>query len=394
MTASVVVMNSSAVALATDSAVTVPHGSGMKHYQGACKLVASHAEAPIAMLWYGSPDYLGVPWEVIIKDYRRQRSARLPEVSDYASDFLEYLDAEWTRHDDGEPPAAALARDLLATVEKSLSERTVEPKATIEDKIKAWRQSLQPRQRILTDAEVDRCERLTQWLEKEMRRIDEATDGLPEAAGEALRRAARSAWTHLSTREPLHSGLVFAGFGEGDRLPAMCSYLVGLPVEGKPRRAKGDYVLVTSEFPAAIVPFAQNDLVRLFMEGLHPTLRKFMTDMLGELNEMLGVDDPFVERMKRLLGNHIDDHGRPVVDAVRFLPKADLAEFARALISFTAFRLRMSMAQETVGEPIDVAVVSRSEGVVWVHRSHYFPAHLNPHFYSRYGAIIPPDATQ
>jgi hypothetical protein len=394
MTASVVVMNSGAVALAADSAVTVPHGSGMKHYQGACKLVASHTEAPIAMLWYGSPDHLGVPWEVVIKDYRRQRTARLPEVVDYASDFLEYLDAEWVPHDDGEPPAAALARDLLARVEKSLSRRTVDPSATIDDEIKAWRRSLQPRQRILEDAEVDGCERLTQWLEDELSRIDEVTDGLPKAAGERLRGAARSAWTHLSAREPLHSGLVFAGFGERNRLPAMCSYLLGLPVEGKPRRAKGAYVLVTSKFPAQIIPFAQNDLVRMFMEGLHPTLRKFMADMLGELSEMLDVDDPFVERMKRLLGNHIDDHGRPVVDAVRFLPKADLAEFARALISFTAFRLRMSMSPETVGEPIDVAVVSRSEGVVWVHRNHYFPAYLNPRFYSRYGAIMPPDATE
>jgi hypothetical protein len=48
--------------------------------------------------------------------------------------------------------------------------------------------------------------------------------------------------------------------------------------------------------------------------------------------------------MTRLLNQRIDANGRPVVDAVRFLPKADLAEFARTLIAFTAFRLRMSMS--------------------------------------------------
>jgi hypothetical protein len=119
------------------------------------------------------------------------------------------------------------------------------------------------------------------------------------------------------------------------------------------------------------------------MEGMHPNLRELIVGMFDQLEgeSKLG---PVVERMRRLLSEHVDDHGRPVVEAVRFMPKADLAEFARALIAFTAFRLRMSMSAETVGEPIDVAVVSRAEGLVWVHRNHYFPADLNPQFFSRY----------
>jgi hypothetical protein len=386
MTASVVVMNSGAVALATDSAVTIPYGSGMKHYQGACKLVASHAEAPVAVLWYGSPDYLGVPWEVIIKDYRHTRTKRLPKITDYAADFLSYLNSAWTAGGSigtDEPPAVELARSLFARVEQTLSRQPADLAIAVTDTIAAWEKSLQPRRRVLTQTQVKSCKRLLSWLEAELDQLEETADKLPAAVRRKLRTAACSAWSHLSSHEPLHTGLVFAGFGEEDRLPAMCSYLAGIPAEGYPRLAQGRDVKVSSTKPAIIAPFAQNDQVRLFMEGLHPTLRKLIVGMLGQLEE-LGLPDAYVEQMRRLLGDHIDAHGRPVVDAVRFLPKADLAEFARALIAFTAFRLRMSMASESVGEPIDVAVVSRSEGVVWVHRSHYFPADLNPQFFSRY----------
>jgi len=38
----------------------------------------------------------------------------------------------------------------------------------------------------------------------------------------------------------------------------------------------------------------------------------------------------------------------------------------------------------TVGGPIDVAVITKGDGFVWVKRKHYFRAELNPRFMSRY----------
>jgi hypothetical protein len=392
VTASVVVMNSGALAMATDSAVTVPYGSGMKHYQGASKLVSCHADAPVAVLWHGSPDYLGIPWEVIIKDFRHRDKTKRARITDYADAFFQHLDSEWhTSTWKGKAPAASvLAVDLLEHAEKSLARAPTDRSAAIERSLSEWRKSRQPRRKLLTDATA-RKKGLLEWLDGELDGIEARTGTLEPDLRKRLRDAAVSGWSHISRREPLHTGLVFAGFGEQDRLPTMCSYLVGVPAESKPRRAKGNNIAISQDVPAAIVPFAQNDQVRLFMEGLHPTLRGFIDEMMVELGERLGGDDPFVGRMGRLLGDHIDDHGRPVVDAVRFLPKADLAEFARTLIGFTAFRLRMSMAAEVVGEPIDVAVVSRAEGVVWVHRNQYFPPQLNPQFFRRYGGIMRAD---
>ncbi len=383
MTAGVIVMNASAVALAADSAVTIPYRDGAKHFRGASKLLGLHAQAPVAVFWYGSPDYLGVPWEALIKDFRTQATETRPRVADYQTALFEFVDAEvgeWKLA--GADHARVLVQPLLDRVGKALPAAVADTDNAVGTVIRSWRESLRPRRRVLQGDVVDGCASLWEWLE---RQLDELANGaLPAASRAALRNAARSAWTHLSTKEPEHTGLVVAGFGEGERLPVTCLYLVGVPVGDHPRCAPMDPVAVSAAKPAIIIPFAANAHARLIMEGIDPSLKKwFATVALKQLNELYEVPKAVVDRLTRLFDQQINDLGRPVVEAVRFLPKADLAEFARQMVAFTAFRLRMSMSVETVGEPIDVAVLSRSEGLVWVHRTHYFPAALNPRYVGR-----------
>jgi hypothetical protein len=77
-----------------------------------------------------------------------------------------------------------------------------------------------------------------------------------------------------------------------------------------------------------------------------------------------------------------------VEEMVEFMPKQDLAEFAEALVNLTSLQRRVSAGFETVGGPIDVAVISRAEGLVWVKRKHYFPPELNARFFNRLGGTI------
>jgi hypothetical protein len=44
----------------------------------------------------------------------------------------------------------------------------------------------------------------------------------------------------------------------------------------------------------------------------------------------------------------------------------------------------MSTETETVGGPVDVAVISKGDGFVWIKRKHYFRPELNPGFFSNY----------
>jgi hypothetical protein len=66
-----------------------------------------------------------------------------------------------------------------------------------------------------------------------------------------------------------------------------------------------------------------------------------------------------------------------------FTPKKELAFFAEAMINLTSIKRRVSAEEETVAGPIDVAVISRNEGLVWVKRKHYFDAALNPRYLHR-----------
>jgi hypothetical protein len=75
---------------------------------------------------------------------------------------------------------------------------------------------------------------------------------------------------------------------------------------------------------------------------------------------------------------------------VSFMPKQELASFAESLVNITSIKRRVTAELETVGGPVDVAVISKSDGFVWVKPKHYFDPSLNPrYFYRKYGMIPP-----
>ena len=77
-------------------------------------------------------------------------------------------------------------------------------------------------------------------------------------------------------------------------------------------------------------------------------------------------------------------HSEPIVDIVAQLPKEELAAMAEALVNLTSFKRHVTRQAETVGGPIDVAVISRGDGFIWIKRKHYFRPELNPQFCSNY----------
>ncbi len=74
----------------------------------------------------------------------------------------------------------------------------------------------------------------------------------------------------------------------------------------------------------------------------------------------------------------------PFVKSVEGLEKEDLSDFAESLITLTSLKRKVSPDQETVGGPIDVMVISKGDGIIWMKRKHYFDAGKNHHFFSNY----------
>jgi hypothetical protein len=93
MTAEIVLLNREAVVLAADSAATIEGRSGTKIYHTENKLFTLSKYRPVGVMIYNVVHLCGVPWETIIKAYRRQLNNRcFDTLSEYADDFLKYLE--------------------------------------------------------------------------------------------------------------------------------------------------------------------------------------------------------------------------------------------------------------------------------------------------------------
>jgi hypothetical protein len=142
-------------------------------------------------------------------------------------------------------------------------------------------------------------------------------------------------------------------------------------------------------------------MVATFMDGINPELTRFVHGYLGQvfarLPELIGDQDSrstdlFKTNTQKLLEDFLmkfhdfqaQYQSMPVVRMVKVLPKDELAAMAEALVNLTAFKRRITESIETVGGPIDVAVISKGDGLVWVKRKHYFPPELNQHFFANY----------
>ncbi len=60
---------------------------------------------------------------------------------------------------------------------------------------------------------------------------------------------------------------------------------------------------------------------------------------------------------------------------------------ASTLVGLSSFEQQMSLDRQTVGGPVDVAVISKGDGFIWIKRKHYFPRELNEHFIRNYNDV-------
>jgi len=206
------------------------------------------------------------------------------------------------------------------------------------------------------------------------------------------------------------SGVVIAGFGDGDIFPRLYSMNIGGIADSLLRYDIVDYHRVDFDDPAVIIPFAQSDMVATFMEGIDPAykgvirsfldaiFRRYPIDALNSIPSLnKGQKNKLNARLRSagqaILGSldqelqryQSEKHVRPVVQAIEVLSKDLLAEVAESLVNLTSFKRRISMnSAETVGGPIDVAVISRGDGFIWIKRKHYFRPELNSHFFTNY----------
>ena len=92
MTAVIGILNKSAVALAADSAVTISGSNGRKIFNTANKIFTLSKFHPVGIMIYSSASLMSTPWETIIKIYRQKlKDKSFPTVKEYQDDFIRFL---------------------------------------------------------------------------------------------------------------------------------------------------------------------------------------------------------------------------------------------------------------------------------------------------------------
>jgi hypothetical protein len=425
MTAEIAIFNKEAVVLAADSAVTVSSPGGRKKvYRSVTKIFALSAQRPVAIMINGASSIMGIPWETIIKGYRDQLGERsFDKLEDYAEDFFTYTGGYLTHLDDDAVEEQVYWQigalfGVLEGVSEAMvgqwSEDEEEKKRPMEELLgRALHETVRVTEGHLSQSEPyiplheEQVEQLTKLRRRVVRKALEES-GLGDYCDAALRRRihriAQQALTRHNAWLTAHtvSGLVIAGFGEQQIFPTLRAWdLSGMLTPQGPLRvltSANDLDLETGEPdrpPAGIHTFAQDDMMRSFMEGMEPVLRHHVLDLaqqaLGRLagvaQEMLAElteDDELCEAMdevftaqvpemhglfERELGEtQLEEHTSPVLDMLEMLPREELAVAAEALVSLQSLKQRMTMKVESVSGPIDVVMISKGDGLVWVKR--------------------------
>lgn len=423
MTAEVGLMNRLGVALAADSAVSIGREAN-KIWTSADKLFHLSTSAPVGVMIYGNANFVGVPWESIVKEFRRDLGdRRFRQLREYADRFFTFLSRHRELFPTGqqEHVVSELVESLLLHLREQLEReltREAEERngldareiAPIVEKVVADRLAVvrsHPRLDGFTPAVVSEIRRKAGPTVRNIRK--QLFAELPMTASTA-QKVASLALEMLSRRYlgPYQSGVVIAGFGEAESMPALYSFDVEEMVVNRPRRALAKEEMVSLKNMAAIIPFAQQDMVHAFLQGIDGEVAEYMsastaqlfegmlTAILGAVNNVnpglaASIDQAVRPEVGQLLNSLFQSwrertifHWSPVVEIVSSLPKDELAAMAEAFVNLTKFRRRITPERETVGGPIDVAIITKGDGFVWVKRKHYFDPQLNPRTMARY----------
>lgn len=426
MTAEVGVLNRAGVALAADSAVTIG-ARGSKIYTSADKLFQLTNHAPVGIMVYGSADLLMVPWETIIKEYRKNLGEKtFPHLIDYYNNFIGYLssNASFFPKENQSNFVEFIAYDFfgyLLGIFKEKIEKAIEKNKHIkESEIKSLLTST-----VQEEIEITRKYGSLENIPKDFpkRILNKHKQILAKARKEIFEKLPLSQLTErrlsqlvaelISSKRlihtKIHSGIVVSGFGDNELFPTLVEATIAGVVDDLPLFARTYEISIDYNINSCVVPFAQKEMVHTFMDGIDPEYGSFISSSTSNL--FIGVVDVLIEEVRKKdkkigdeiqntistnLSKLLDDlrsqwndvrkshYSSPVMQMVASLPKDELAAMAEALVNLTKFKRRVSTQQETVGGPIDVAVITKGDGFVWVKRKHYFEAELNPRRISMY----------
>ena len=190
-----------------------------------------------------------------------------------------------------------------------------------------------------------------------------------------------------------NTGIVVVGYGDEDYFPSAIVYRCYGVVLEKFLFTEESRKHINQDDVSHIMPLAQSDMVKTFVNGISPTaaqeIEKSFSKAIDEFCNTIKISGDSAQKARNkacedfiedILNKMFDSHTMPLKRVVGNLPIDELADLAETFIDIESLKERVTRPTQSIGGPVDVAVISKGDGFIWVKRKHYFDKDLNPRF--------------
>jgi hypothetical protein len=409
MTAEIAILNTHGVAIAADSAITLRISENeQKIYNSANKVFTLSKYHPIGLMIYNHASYMGIEWEIIIKEYRKMlKKKSYKTLFEYAKHFIQFVQKyKFIQMEHEKDFLMSFAFGFFSYLKEkfldTLEQDSDNTKGITNRQInKVFNDTINSFKKIYENTPDEKSYTLDQeYINTYKQEINETIKVVFEnyqisnKQNDQLLDLLINEIQKRIGKTSIFTGIVITGFGENEIFPSIYS----CNIHGR----LGNCLIITNEHKeqisinhsAHIIPFAQSEMVSSFMEGIDPRFEEEIVEQLASIIDKIKtiVNDPYKKKMDKIRDDFFDYivkfkkdiYINPIMDIVDSLQKTELAEMAESLVNLTSFKRHVSKESETVGGPIDVAVITKGDGFIWIKRKHYFEIKLNNHFLSNY----------
>jgi len=411
MSAEVAIMNGKGIALAADSAVTFTKTG--KIYNSADKLFALSKYHPVGIMVYNNMSIMGVDWEIIIKSYRDSLGNKsFDKFSEYETDFIKYLSKfPYFTEEEMIDYLGSICLDcfsgcltsLLYDLRKEfndkenieLSEINALFDKTLQEIKEIWEQ-LEDQIHIKEDSDFidsdDFIDSNIETINETLKTVFENYKLSSEQTAELINSLKLYIKKNDSFKE--YSGIVIAGYGEKEIFPTVSSFMVSGKLGERLIYFDRSVTQIGTSILSSIIPFAQRDMVHQFIWGVDDSfsdaaIEKVKTILDSLLPLISDTDKEKKDGISKLFSDYLYNFSAavfkdPIVNIVSLMDKNEMVSMAEALVSLTALKRHVSEDADSVGGPIDVALITKGEGFIWIKKKTNYDPHLNRHLNQSY----------
>ena len=412
MTAIVGILNKTGAVIAADSATTVPRDQGNRIYNNATKILRLSDTQPVAIMHFHHTEFMGIPISLLASMYRKKLGTRsFGTLKEYVDDFLSFIHKEphcndksiqdkylcleiRTYYDKVREYSVPGLDDPMEESDHPLTDEEILEikKARLIGGMNAIYEVLIEGEKTVREFEGFTFKQFQKYAKEDIDALIQLCehDGLPTDMRaeweEGLYKYLRSTFFFNGT------GIVFVGYGEDEIFPSLIPIFVAGIMDGRLRYIfdPDDESRIDSDTRSVVRPFAQTDVMNTMLRGVSPAiiekLDDITSDTLSNTKERIaqtlkdsGVSEDIISKVRELdldeeQKQHDDqindfiqqEYVEGLMDTVENFGITDMANMAESLVAMTSLQRHMTSAEETVGGPIDVAVITKEDGFVWL----------------------------